>query len=257
MVENGTGDDDQVRPLRSVEKPSSGPAWAAPALRSGSDQDAAEEKVELDPAPVQPLPPPPPPSGDMSTQVRDSKRGSRKTLYALGGMSVALLTVLGIAIGAVAGTTADSAETAPLSESINDLSPVDQPIETPAADCTESSSEAEVVGAGKGSRDSGPGVILAFEHAYYVERDAKKMIALTTKDSPIKNAEALQEGIDSNAKGLSHCVRIAATDEGGVWDVEITTSPDDFTETTVISQRITTTKEAGTWSIKSVEEIEE
>lgn len=267
MVENDTGDDErEVSPLRPIKGGGVGPAWAAPALAanaealsnpSGGEQDAdgPSAPTEVEESPPQP---PKPPAESSPNDDPASSGGGRRTALAVGGMALVLaLAVAGIAALVLSG---DDEPEKPLAESVAEISSSEETAPSSGAvssRCESSDSADLVIGNGAGDRESGPGVILAFEHAYYEARDAKKMIALTSEDSPIRNAEALQDGIDSNPRELTHCVRISASDEGGVWDVEITQNQPDSTASEVITQRITTTKEDDKWSVKEVEAVKE
>lgn len=276
MVENGTGNEDNgVQPLRPIKGGDTGPAWAAPAMSgaTGSSQSPHESEqetassvpVEDDSDPVwtqgfPPLPPEPPSESPLSTGAGGS---ARKTAVAIGVMGLALVIVIG-AISAFLLTEDQDEPEPPLSEVVAAMTTADGQSPAAASDasgaaideaasCKESTSADLVTGDGKGDRDSGPGVILAFEHAYYIERDAEKMIALTSKDSLIRDVDALQKGIDSNPKDLAHCVRVAATDEDDEWLVEITQTAAG-SDPEIITQRITTTKEDGQWSVVKVEQ---
>lgn len=59
-----------------------------------------------------------------------------------------------------------------------------------------------------GDQKSGPGVIAAFEHAYYVTRSGTAVRALTTPDTSLPAVEKIQAGIDTVPTGTTHCVRI-------------------------------------------------
>jgi hypothetical protein len=59
-----------------------------------------------------------------------------------------------------------------------------------------------------GDQKSGPGVIAAFEHAYYVTRSGTAARALATPDSSLPAKEKIQAGIDTVPTGTTHCVRI-------------------------------------------------
>ncbi len=280
MVENDNADsseernaDGEVRSLRPIKGASARPAWAAPAAdETASAPSSADHELEpvSEPTPdasapawVQAAPPlpPEPPAEQTSGGGGDGDGSSRKTAIAIGAMSVVLVGIVGALVVFIGGGGEDE-QVQPLAETVAEMSP-DQdeqaalsepsPATDPASACKETTSADLVTGDGRGDRDSGPGVILAFEHAYYVERDAKKMIALTSQDSRIRNAEALQEGIDSNPESMTHCVRVAATEDDAVWLVEITQTTEDA-EPETITQRITTTEEDGQWSVVKIEE---
>ncbi|WP_433206616.1 hypothetical protein ACQP1G_20390 [Nocardia sp. CA-107356] len=78
-----------------------------------------------------------------------------------------------------------------------------------------------VSGNGAGSRDSGPQVILALEHTYYVERTAAAIRVLLAPEGRFGTDEEIQAGIDAVPTGTTHCVNITAagTDR---WSVSIT-----------------------------------
>ena len=59
-----------------------------------------------------------------------------------------------------------------------------------------------------GDQKTGPGVIAAFEHAYYVTRSGTAVRALTTPDASLPAKEKIQAGIDTVPTGTTHCVRI-------------------------------------------------
>ena len=74
---------------------------------------------------------------------------------------------------------------------------------------------------GPGDQKSGPGVIAAFEHAYYVTRSGTAVRALTTPGSSLPSTEKIQAGIDTVPAGTAHCVRIAPI-VAGIYSVALT-----------------------------------
>lgn len=60
----------------------------------------------------------------------------------------------------------------------------------------------------RGDQKSGPGVIAAFEYAYYITRSGAAVRALTTPETSLPPAEKIQAGIDTVPTGTTHCVRI-------------------------------------------------
>lgn len=121
-------------------------------------------------------------------------------------------------------------------------------------ECEESESGGTVTGSGSGDTESVAGVIFAFEHAYYSSRDAEKALDLTSDDSTLVDANALQEGIDSVPAETEHCVSI--TTDGGTADVEITEArPSQAPETFV--QEITTSRDGDRVEIVDVVEKED
>lgn len=72
-----------------------------------------------------------------------------------------------------------------------------------------------------GDQKSGPGVIAAFEYAYYVTRSGTAVRALTTPDTSLPAKEKIQAGIDTVPKGATHCVRITPVTIG-IYSVALT-----------------------------------
>ncbi|MCX5042193.1 hypothetical protein OG921_03175 [Aldersonia sp. NBC_00410] len=66
------------------------------------------------------------------------------------------------------------------------------------------------MGAGPGSQNDGPAVILAFDYAYYVQRDGSKARSLMEPSDPaVVTAESLQNAIDTAIpRGTEHCLSI-------------------------------------------------
>ncbi|MEU2034104.1 hypothetical protein [Nocardia amamiensis] len=78
-----------------------------------------------------------------------------------------------------------------------------------------------VRGNGTGSVDSGPDVILAFQHAYYVTRSGAVARALTASDAAVPPVAVIDAGIASVPAGTQHCVMITSMLDGR-YDVVIT-----------------------------------
>ncbi|MFL0579469.1 hypothetical protein [Dietzia sp. 179-F 9C3 NHS] len=77
-------------------------------------------------------------------------------------------------------------------------------------------------GNGPGSRDSGPEVILAFDHAYYVDRNGTKARGYMSDEITGTTAETLQEAIDALPPETSHCLKIKPKpEEQDVYLVEL------------------------------------
>lgn len=123
------------------------------------------------------------------------------------------------------------------------------------SECEISESATAVSGNGRGDTKSVAGAVLAFQHAYYVARDADEVKPLLTEDSKITNLDALQKGIDSVARGTTHCLRIVSDgDDSAV--VELTETAPDGTETTY-HQRVKTVRDSGQVRIVSIEDHSE
>ncbi|MFE7418331.1 hypothetical protein [Rhodococcus sp. NPDC057529] len=155
--------------------------------------------VELEP---EQLPPPPAPTWltpgdepDPTLPVRDG-RGKRK--LAVAGAAAAVVAVV-VGVVAVFTSTSGDASGNPVA----------------AGWCTASRDGATVVGNGPGGTTDGVAAILAFDHAYYVERSGAKAREVVAPDAPLGSAETIQGGIDSLLpEGTEHCLAITETEPG-------------------------------------------
>ncbi|GAA5067793.1 hypothetical protein [Nocardia callitridis] len=90
------------------------------------------------------------------------------------------------------------------------------------ADCPASQDGKVTTGNGSGDTDSGPGAILGFQHAFYVDRSgalARKFVA--DDASNIAAAATIQGGIDEQIPaGTKHCLRISEISPG-TYSVEL------------------------------------
>lgn len=88
--------------------------------------------------------------------------------------------------------------------------------------CTRTRTASVTIGADPGDTSSPQNVIMALEWAYYVDRSAAAVRALTTPDAAVPAEHAIQAGIDAQPPGARYCVYITAADTSGrVWDVEL------------------------------------
>lgn len=197
---------------------------------------------------------PSPDAGATAAQT-DSRTVSPKALF-VGLVLVVLVMLAGGAwfLASLLGGS-ESSSAAPLTAP-TPVSPTDSADPRSEAvasgDCESTTSSTGTTGDGEGDTSSVAGVVEAFQHAYYVDRDAEKMEPLLSEESRITDLDALQEGIDSVARGTTHCLRVSP-DEDGAASVELTEIAPDGTET-VYEQRVTTTRESGEVRIVSIEE---
>lgn len=120
-----------------------------------------------------------------------------------------------------------------------------------AADCAPVSEPGHVVGDGPGSLDSPLGTVLAFDHAYYVERSAEKAFEAVSPSSRMTPDRLRVEGVDRVPEGTTHCVD-ARELSPTLLEVSLTESPPDA-EPVVIRQRVRVAENPdGTWGIVSI-----
>ncbi|RDI55905.1 hypothetical protein [Nocardia mexicana] len=81
-------------------------------------------------------------------------------------------------------------------------------------ECIPTRTEQLVRGNGVGSTGSGPDVILAFQHAYYVARSGLRARAVTTPDAWVSPAAVIDVGIATVPTGTRHCVEVAPQPDG-------------------------------------------
>lgn len=200
----------------------------------------------------------PPPVAAPDQGASASEAGGRRTGWLFVGTVAALVAVVGalsLAAASVFGGGEDS-EAAPLAVPPSMSSSMEEPPTVAASEpkCEASETATVVTGSGEGDTDSVAGVALAFQHAYYVERDAERIKPLLAKDSEITDLHALQEGIDTVDRGTTHCLRIVP-EKDGTAKVDVTETAPDGVET-VYHQRITTTRESGAVQLVTIESLE-
>lgn len=174
----------------------------------------------------------------------------------IGLMVVAFVGVFGaIAAQAFGGSEepSEQAEVQALDEKLaqESIAPSSAPV---AFTCDESSSGDTETGHGEGDRKSVAGVVFAFHHAYYEDRDAKKIAELMAEDSPFREDEAvktLQEGIDTVPADTDYCVSV--TPDGDKASVEVTEAQPKSAEETFV-QEFTTKRDGDKVSIADVVE---
>ncbi|WP_157225144.1 hypothetical protein [Nocardia thailandica] len=92
--------------------------------------------------------------------------------------------------------------------------------------CAEITSPSGVVsGFGPGNTDTGPGAILGFNYAYYVQRSAEQARRFLTAEALLRSGDQLQAGIDATQAGTHHCVTIsplASLGDVDLWAVTVT-----------------------------------
>ncbi|MCM6772082.1 hypothetical protein NDR87_02680 [Nocardia sp. CDC159] len=93
-------------------------------------------------------------------------------------------------------------------------------------DCAPTRTAGLVRGNGTGSTTSGPDVILAFQHAYYIARSGTLARAVTTPDAWVSPPQVIDLGIATIPRGTLHCVQITPLLDGR-FDVQVAESRPD------------------------------
>jgi len=116
--------------------------------------------------------------------------------------------------------------------------------------CPSSVNGAVTTGADAGDQASGPGVIKAFNYAYYVDRSAEKAKAVTTPNA-VATVDVMQKFINQRGVGTTHCLSI--TDRGNnTYGVTLTESPPNGGSPIVYQQTISTVQAGGKYWIASI-----
>ncbi|MFN3601590.1 MAG: hypothetical protein ACK4UY_09405 [Dietzia sp.] len=222
-----SGAGDSASRSASASRGDSGPGGSGRRARDlyslplGTEQPAAEHPVAVRSGVAGP--------GPDGSPTRD-RRARRVALFAAAGVAVlAGSAVLGFAIarGALAPTGEE------------------------AADCTPASEPGRVVGDGPGSLDSPLQTVLAFDHAYYVERSADKAFEAVSPSSRMTREQLRADGVDRVPEGTTHCVE-ARELSPTLLEVNLTESPPDA-EPVVMRQRVRVAENPdGTWGIVSI-----
>lgn len=186
------------------------------------------------------------PTGGPAHETADSK----KNPWLVGGAAAAVLAV-------VAGTVVVLAS----SDNSGDVAVPPLPSSTQSAEnsaageqswCEDSTKNGQVIGRGPGDRTTGPGLIQAFDYAYYVERDAAKVTSMYVNPNPVG---PIQASIDAAAAlGTEHCLTIAPTPNPNVFDVQLRLRTEAGSEG-ADRQRITVADSGSGLKIATLEEI--
>lgn len=125
------------------------------------------------------------------------------------------------------------------------------PSEEAVTGCTEVSEPGRVVGAGPGSLDTPAGAVLAFDHAYYVERSAAKAFEAVSPSSRMTEEQLRVEGVERVPEGTTHCVE-ARELSPTLLEVDLTEYPPEA-DPVLIRQRVRLAENPdGTWGIVSI-----
>ncbi|HJC29120.1 MAG TPA: hypothetical protein H9759_06980 [Candidatus Dietzia intestinipullorum] len=120
-----------------------------------------------------------------------------------------------------------------------------------AGSCEPVAEDGRTVGSGPGSLDSPAGAVLAFDHAYYVERSVEKAFDAVSPSSRMSPDRVRTAGVEQVADGTTHCVD-ATEISPTLLEVTLTELPPDA-EPVEIRQRVRVEQNPdGTWGIVSI-----
>lgn len=109
---------------------------------------------------------------------------------------------------------------------------------------------------GSGDRTSAQGLIIAYEHAFFVRRDPAAMVAMTTPGPQVVGEQALAKGLAQIPVGTEWCVAIGASVKPNVYPVTIRFVQSDGRTVGTWTQEMTVVKQSPTasnsWTITAV-----
>ncbi|MBR7194640.1 hypothetical protein KB201_21175 [Gordonia sp. SCSIO 19800] len=145
------------------------------------------------------------------------KRPAGRILAVALAASVVVIVAVGAGLGMLFGESGmDSAPKDPV-EVLADTGGMTAAVDD---DCPEGVDGPVTTGNDSGDQESGPGVIKAFDYAYYVDRSGERARAVATPTG-VGSTQALQASIDGLPPDTGHCLRI--TDRGnGLYAVQLT-----------------------------------
>lgn len=224
------------------------PAIAGPIAtespRVETDQAIDGARIETGPAPATISQPSAWPVQDF-IPASGTRRGHRSLMITGVSCAVALLITLGALATLGLSRTSDSEPDRSAMDSFLPSPSSSMAAADPQNTCPAGVNGSVTTGNGPGDQTSGPGVIQAFQWAYYVSRDAAEAKAVTASSAALSVNE-MQEFIDQRPAGTTHC--LVMTDQGsGLYAVQLTESPPEGSPI-VYSQLIQTTNSGGrTW----------
>ncbi|MDV6296508.1 hypothetical protein [Rhodococcus aetherivorans] len=186
-----------------------------------------------------------------TTPAAETVRPDRSRTWMLVGGGVAVLAVVSEAVVTAMTGTTDEPQVPPLPSPTAVSSSTTTTSTTASATpgwCAPVTEPGRIVGNGPGGRDTGPAVIQAFEHAYYVERDGTAVA-----DLMVLPGNDIQSFIDAVPVGTEHCVSVLPTEDPNRWSVDVLLKFPPVGDEGIHKQWITTLPADGGLKIANVE----
>ncbi|MFF0284067.1 hypothetical protein ACFYSW_27545 [Rhodococcus aetherivorans] len=203
------------------------------------------------PAPAQPVDETAAVAVTDTTPAAPTVRPDRSRTWMLVGGGVAVLAVVSAAVVTAMTGTTDEPQVPPLPSPPAVSSSTTTTSTTASATpgwCAPATEPGRIVGNGPGGRDTGPAVIQAFEHAYYVERDGQAVA-----DLMVLPGTDIQSFIDAVPVGTEHCVSVLPTEDPNRWSVDVLLKFPPVGDEGIHKQWITTLPADGGLKIANVE----
>ncbi|MHD0294257.1 hypothetical protein [Rhodococcus qingshengii] len=120
--------------------------------------------------------------------------------------------------------------------------------------CQEIRSPESSESSGRGDTESADGVIIAYEYAFFVARDARAMVDLSVPSPTVATEDQLATSINAMPVDTPWCVNITPATDPDKFDVAVRFVEADGTTVTTWNQTMTVLKSAeGQWNIIAVQ----
>ena len=120
--------------------------------------------------------------------------------------------------------------------------------------CQELRSPESSESSGRGDTESADGVIIAYEYAFFVARDARAMVDLSVPSPTVATEDQLATSINAMPVDTPWCVNITPATDPDKFDVAVRFVEADGTTVTTWNQTMTVLKSAeGQWNIIAVQ----
>lgn len=186
---------------------------------------------------------------------------SRDALLKRAGIAAGALASVAVIVGIVVvgsklggspdiEVAADTTSTTPAPRPIQ--AAADTPALHPLLPCEEIQSDSHTQTSGHGNLDTPIGVIVAYEHAYFVERDASTMVDLTIPSKDVAAFGPLDESLKRIPLNTPWCVSVKPTDTRDVFAVDVRFLESDSSITNWPQQMTLARNDEGQWKIAKV-----
>ncbi|WP_336873501.1 hypothetical protein [Rhodococcus qingshengii] len=184
-----------------------------------------------------------------------SDPAARKKLQFAGAALLAVVLLVAVVVGittmlgggdnnvTAAGANPQTPSTIATSSSSNSL-----------LNCQEIRSPERSESSGRGDTESADGVIIAYEYAFFVARDARAMVDLSVPSPTVATEDQLATSINAMPVDTPWCVNITPATDPDKFDVAVRFVEADGTTVTTWNQTMTVLKSAeGQWNIIAVQ----
>ncbi|TSD93485.1 hypothetical protein FOV72_19690 [Gordonia rubripertincta] len=186
------------------------------AINDEPEADAPEPSIDDDPAAERAEPPRP-------AARRPRPRGNRRALYPLLGLGALLLIVV-VGVVAFTGGRQDDPDTITIPAQ-TPPSTISQPETVPSPiSCTETNTPTRLVTAKPGDTHTAAGLIAAFEHAYFTERNpiaAAEHLDASMRVTPSAIRGVMDANFPPGDEPVPYCATVTPWNDPNTWAVSV------------------------------------